>query len=71
MHDIPTLQFGKAILKTYAYLSKVQLFWKGHKNLKKSPTCFDATVLSKPVGDYFKFCRPSHNALTLRWMVAI
>ena len=22
---------------------KVQLFWKGHKNLKKSPTYFDAT----------------------------
>ena len=22
---------------------KVQLFWEGHKNLKKSPTCFDPT----------------------------
>ena len=22
---------------------KVQLFWKGHKNSKKSPACFDAT----------------------------
>ena len=31
-----------------------QLFWKGHKNLKKSPTCFDA-VLSKQVGDFLKF----------------
>ena len=26
---------------------KVQLFWEGHKNLKKSPTCFDASVLPK------------------------
>ena len=24
-------------------ISKVQLFWKDHKNLKKSPTCFDVT----------------------------
>ena len=30
-------------VKTCYELVKVQLFWKGHKNLKKSPTCFDAT----------------------------
>ena len=30
---------------------------KGHKNLRKSPTCFNITEqTSKQVGDFFKFC---------------
>ena len=40
--------------KTLVLLGKVQVFLKGHKNLRKSPTCFDIT--SKQVGDFFKFC---------------
>ena len=30
---------------SYLATCKVQLFWEGHKNLKKSPTCFDTTEL--------------------------
>ena len=50
---------------------KVQLFWKGHKNLKKSPTCFDARLLSenscfaKTGGLFFQIVWPSHKVLTL------
>ena len=50
---------------------KVQLFWKGHKNLKKSPTCFDAKLLSKNScfaktgGLFFQIVWPSHKVLTL------
>ena len=29
--------------KKKIFFVKVQLFWEGHKNLKKSPTCFDTT----------------------------
>ena len=42
-------------LKSFKVRHKVQLFWKGHKNLKKSPYWVKTTVLSKQVGDYFKF----------------
>ena len=34
-------------LKSFKVRHKVQLFWKGHKNLKKSPTCFDAILLGQ------------------------
>ena len=49
------------------YDLKVQLFWKGHKNLKKSPSCFDksADLTSKQEGDFFQILWPSHNVLTL------
>ena len=32
--------------------------------MKKTPTCFDATVLSKQVGDFFQILWSSHNVLT-------
>ena len=57
---------GQKVLVNYAALGyllayiKVQLFWKGHKNLNKSPFCFDksADLLSKHQtrGILFKFC---------------
>ena len=34
--------YGFAAAQVISYF-KVQLFWEGHKNLKKSPTCFDTT----------------------------
>ena len=37
------------------FIGKVQVFWKGHIILKKSPLCFDVTE-SKQRGDFSKFC---------------
>ena len=45
---------------------KVQVFWRGHKNLKKSPTCFDTTAYtSKQVGDFFQILWLSHIVFIL------
>ena len=49
---------------------KVQLFWKGQKNLKKSPPFFDklADLLGKRQNKqerFFQILWPSHNVLTL------
>ena len=47
-----------------ALSNEVQLFWKGHKSLKKSPTCFDATKYScfvKPGGRFFQILWPSQS----------
>ena len=34
-------------MKTQTHKNKVQVFWKGHTNLKKSPICFDVTELTE------------------------
>ena len=47
-------EFYLFVITFWMYIGKVQVFWKGPKNLKKSPTCFDATEqMSKQVGDFF------------------
>ena len=39
--------------------SKIQNFWERHKIWKKSPIWVDVySVMSKEVGDFFKFCGP-------------
>ena len=50
---------------------KVQLFWEGHKNLKKISHLFcrywvKADILSKKNGRFFPILWPSHHLLTLR-----
>ena len=56
------------------WLLEFELFWKGHKNLKKSEISHlfwhywvKTTVLSKQVGDFFQILWPSQNIWTL-WM---
>ena len=52
------------------WVFKVQLFWEGHKNLRKSLNCFDATEWNscfiKTWGRFFQILWPSHNILTLK-----
>jgi hypothetical protein len=45
---------------------KVQIFWEGHKKLKKSPTLLLSN--SKKRWEIFSNCLPSHNIWTL-WQV--
>ena len=49
--------------------SKVQLFWKGHKNLKKIPLVLtllsENNCLVKKGGRFFQIFRPSHNVIIL------
>ena len=58
------------MLNYHTWAIKVQLFWKGHKHLKKISHLFwrywvKTTVLSKQVGDFFQILWPSHNIWTL------
>ena len=47
-------------------LGKAQIFWEGHKNLKKSPNFLTSLSTSvKKLGDFFKILWPSQNIWTL------
>ena len=53
--DLPSILL--LMVHTVIISVKCPDFLKIHKKIKKSLTCFDATVLmSKQLGDFFKFC---------------
>ena len=57
----------KKCTKSSAFLSKVHIFWEGHKILRNLPLTFDCMYCSqKLVEDFAKFLWPSQNIWTLR-----
>ena len=60
-YNIKFILHTSSLMETLSHVFKAQLFWKGHKNSKKISHLFwrywvKTTVLSKQVGDAFKFC---------------
>ena len=54
--DLFSLHFRKIKNKSYLYFDgKVQLFWEGHKNLRKLPHGFDVKAMRKIVQIFVAF----------------